>query len=94
MLKATKEPKLTVRKTAARKFREDGAGELRLIAPAEYEVVKGAETLARLVRAQDGWRVVVPTAASRFGEAVSPIGLERFRQVKEWALGYFAQGAA
>ena len=65
-----------------------------LVAPAEYAVYRYPDTepLARIVKAQDGWRVVVETVDSKFGRAVSPIGVNGFTEVKEWSVKHFGKG--
>jgi hypothetical protein len=61
-----------------------------LIAPAEYAVFVNGEQVARIVKARDGWRIVQPTPSSKFGVAVSPVGLNKFSRVKDYALEMFA----
>lgn len=94
-MKEEGKPKVKVIKVAPRRFRivgqyEGGEDVTELVAPAEYDVRKEGETLARIVKMGDGWRVCEPTERSKIGTAVSPIGLNRFRQVKAWALETFA----
>lgn len=90
-----KEGDVKVVKVSPRKFRvvgqhEDGSDLNELVAPAEYAVTKGGERLALMVKTGDGWRVCKPTEASKLGAAVSPVGLDGFREVKRWALETFA----
>lgn len=93
MAKLKRHP-VTVRRVADRRYRSYFLGEsgrrvgVDLIAPAEYAVFVNGEEVARIVKA-DGWRVVKPSARSRFGVAVSPVGLDRFGSVKEFARKYF-----
>lgn len=95
MIKEKDSSKLRVVKVAARKFRvvgvtDEGEELKEQIAPAEYAVLKGATKLASVVKTGDGWRVCEPTESSRFGAAVSPVGLDEFRRVKMWALERYA----
>ncbi len=60
-----------------------------VIAASEYAVFRGTDQLARIVKAQDGWRVVVATGESKFGRAISPVGTDAFRAVKDWAIKHF-----
>ncbi len=81
-------------KVAARQFRvvgelENGEDDKRLTAPAEYAVFKGGEKVASMVKAGDGWRVCQATEGSRFGLAISPVGLDAFMEVKAWAIRNF-----
>lgn len=83
-----------VKRTADRRYRhyyeQDGhMFGLDLIAPAEYGVFVNGVEVARIVKAPDGWRVVQPTPRSKFGVAVSPVGLDKFTSVKQFALKHF-----
>lgn len=55
-----------------------------VVTPAEYAVFRGAGQLARVVRMKDGWRVCVATAGSKLGEAISPVGLNKLKLLREW----------
>jgi hypothetical protein len=60
--------------------------------PALYEVKRGDVTIATIVYRKPYWRVVVAgVGGSVFGEAVSPVGLNKWGDVKEWAVGYFSK---
>lgn len=64
------------------------------VRPAEYAVERDAARLALIVKTADGWRVCVATATSRLGSAISPVGLNKFAEVKRWALSHFAPAGA
>jgi hypothetical protein len=63
-----------------------------IIAPAEYGLFRGDTLLCRIVRTGDGWRAVVAGDAGGFGRAVSPAGLDGWRQVRAWAVRFFSEG--
>lgn len=54
--------------------------------PAEYGIFDGPRLLARILRMGDGWRACRPTSTSQIGIAISPIGMNKYREVREWAL--------
>lgn len=54
--------------------------------PAEYSVFNGKQLLARIVKMGDGWRACKPSEVSAIGLAVSPIGMNKFREVRQWAI--------
>lgn len=60
----------------------------RVVSPAEYTVTFGKEKLAVIIKNGDGWRVSVPTETSKIGTAISPIGMDKFRAVRDWAFEY------
>lgn len=64
-----------------------------LTQPARYQIVHRGKVLAHIVRAGDGWRVCQPSTTSVLGRAISPIGLNGFREVRKWALKRFAANA-
>ena len=80
---------LKLRRLRNREFKEIEGEARRLIRPAEYAIYRDEHCLAMLILAKDGWRVCVPTGNSRIGSAVSPVGFNKFSQVKNWALAYF-----
>lgn len=90
-----KKSPVKVKRVADRRYRETYSSEsgrltgIDLLAPAEYGVFVNGEQIARIVKTWDGWRVVKPTASSKFGVAVSPVGLNKFSSVKKFALEHF-----
>ena len=91
-----KEPAVKVKVEKNRVYQEDltreGLPIMRVVSPTEYVVMRGDEVLARIVKANNGWRAVVPTTQSRLGIPVSPVGLNRFSRVREWALSKWGGG--
>jgi hypothetical protein len=85
-----KQPAVKVKIEKNRVYQEDMTSEgypiMRVVSPTEYAVMRGDEVLARIVKASNGWRAVVPTEQSRLGTPVSPVGLNRFSRVRKWAL--------
>jgi hypothetical protein len=77
-------------KTSARQYRDLTESD-ELIAPAEYAVIASDSRLALIIKAQDGWRICVPTKDSKIGMAISPIDMNAFREVRDWALKYFSR---
>jgi hypothetical protein len=58
-----------------------------LISHAVYELIGAEGRLARIIRGPEGWRVCrLTNTGSSFGLPVSPVGMNRFRDVKAWAL--------
>jgi hypothetical protein len=85
--------KLKLRRLKQRQYKETQTGDLVIIAPTEYGLQRDKSLVARIVRTGDGWRVVRPTPDSNFGEAVSPVGLNGFTDVKNWAMENLRGGA-
>jgi len=65
----------------AHKQRRSGA-----TSPAEYAVVRGKETLARIVRNGSKWIALQVSAENQFGKPVSPLNYVLLREVKEWVI--------
>ncbi|HEV7700912.1 MAG TPA: hypothetical protein VGO43_11830 [Pyrinomonadaceae bacterium] len=65
---------------------QDRGGVLVCAAPAEYGLFDGHRLIVRILRMGDGWRVCRPTERSTIGLAISPIGMNKFREVREWAI--------
>lgn len=63
-----------------------GGGGVTLIRHAEYELRDGRRALAKIVRGPEGWRACRISESSSFGLAVSPVGMNRFREVRAWAI--------
>lgn len=63
-----------------------------ILAAAEYAIYRHPDTtpIARIIKS-DGWRVVVAVEDNHFGRAISPIGMDSFTAVKEWAIGHFKE---
>jgi hypothetical protein len=54
--------------------------------PSEYGLYDGKDLVARILRMGDGWRACRPSDRSVIGTAVSPVGLNGFREVRDWVL--------
>ena len=57
-----------------------------LVRHAEYELRDGPKPLAKIIRGPEGWRVVRFSTSSSFGLPVSPVGMNRYREVRAWAI--------
>ena len=65
----------------------------RAFLPAEYALFEGGQLVARIIRMDDGWRACRPTATSKIGLAVSPIGLNSFKEVRQWTIEQYSRSA-
>jgi hypothetical protein len=81
-------PGLKIHRCVNRKyFRSGELNETKtLLQHAEYELCKGRERLARIVRGPEGWRAVKLSQTSNFGLPISPVGMNRYRDVRKWVL--------
>jgi hypothetical protein len=80
---------IRIKRTRNREYRTENSGggvTSRQFTPSEYAVVDGKQLVARIVFMGEGWRVCQATERSLFGRAVSPVGMNRFKEVREWAL--------
>lgn len=67
---------------------EPGKYKKQVVRPAEYAVYRGTDLLVKIVRNGRKWRACEPSDTSEIGLAISPIGIDRFREVKVWAFDY------
>lgn len=81
---------LILRRTKNRKYKEIG-GRQEVVSPSEYAVYRGGAKLAAIVFNGDGWRACQPSENSKFGAAISPVGLDKFKAVKAWSFEYFGE---
>jgi hypothetical protein len=75
--------KPAVKKSLSREYREMGGGK-KLVRDAEYELQIDGCRVARIVRGPDGWRACRLNGNNHFGLPISPIGMNKFRDVKAW----------
>lgn len=76
-----------VKRTRNRVYAESDRGGGRVVAsPTEYAIYRGKQLLGRIVRMRDGWRCCRPTEHSKLGVAISPIGLNAYKLVRDWAI--------
>ena len=80
---------ITLQRTKNRRYEAIGGGRLRVRQPAEYGIFRAGVKLAAIVFNGDGWRACTPTAGSRFGTPISPIGMDKFKAVRKWSFEYF-----
>ena len=80
--------KLTLRRTRKRQY-EDRDGRRRVLTPTEYAIFRAGVKLASIVFNGKGWRACLPNENSKFGLAISPVGLDKFKAVKSWSFEYF-----
>lgn len=60
----------------------------RLCHPAEYAIFRADELLLRIVLNGGKWRACQPSEKSEIGLAISPIGMNKFREVRKWAFDH------
>jgi hypothetical protein len=87
--KMTINRKIKFRRTRNREYATKRGGVTNAFRPSEYAVYAGRDLLARIVYNGDGWRVCRTTNIAAIGEAISPIGLNRFREVRAWVMCNF-----
>jgi hypothetical protein len=76
---------LKIKRTQNRRYR-NGDRKDDLLSPSEYAVYRGKELIARILKMGEGWRACRPSEGSKIGTAISPIGMNKFREVKTWTL--------
>lgn len=87
-----KSAKLKLRHTRKRVYKLDfKKNKFVIFAPAEHAIFRGANLLARIVKNGDGWRACVPGETSKIGNAISPVGLNKFKAVRDWSFEYFSE---
>lgn len=82
---------LKVKRTRNREYKDAGGGVATAFIPAEYGVFEGAKCLARIIRSGEGWRACKATSGSSIGLAISPIGMNKFREVRAWIIADLAK---
>lgn len=80
--------KLKIRRTKNRQFKY-GGGRKKLLTDAEYAVFRGAVSLAVIIKTGGGWRACIPTEKNIIGTAISPVGMNKYKSVKDWIIEYF-----
>lgn len=64
----------------------------RIKSHAEYAVVDGTQTLAHLIFNRHAWIAVQRSTPNSFGNAISPMNLTYFADVKKWAIEKWGKG--
>jgi hypothetical protein len=72
-----------VKKSLSRHYRYEDEVR-RLVSNAEYELQIDGHRVARIVRGPEGWRACRLNGSNQFGLPISPIGMNKFRDVKAW----------
>lgn len=83
--------RLTLRRTSNRRY-DQTAGRRLVKTPAEYAIYRDGAKVAAIVFNGKGWRACLVSENSKFGTAISPIGMDKFRAVKKWSFEYFGEG--
>lgn len=80
-------PQLKLRRTKNRDYFEEEF-KRKVLRPAEYAIYQGEEPQLRIILNGRKWRACQPNENSKIGLAISPIGVDKFREVKKWAFDY------
>ena len=76
-------PPLKLRRTKNRDYLEVEE-KRKILRPAEYAIYRGEDLLLRIILNGRKWRACQPSEKSEIGLAISPVGLDKFREVRDW----------
>lgn len=81
---------LKLKRTRNREYNET-TGKRKVSRHAEYSVSNGKDYLAAIVWNGGGWRCCRIGSTGAIASAVSPVGLDKFRTVRDWAFHYLSK---
>lgn len=79
---------LKLKRTRNREYNET-TGKRKVFRHAEYAVWNDEVCLATIVWSGGGWRCCRLGSKGAITSAVSPVGLDKFRTVRDWAFDFF-----